>query len=127
MYRISDFIKNRTIRKSVELFNIANLSFGVECSFSLGKFENFIDNTYKLYEYNNEVFKYEEDIDTFLRYTIMKKVFNNKRRITIENILDSIWEVKTNDDLTPSSIEFNNGKTVSITAYKIKRKSGEIL
>lgn len=121
MYRISNFIKNRTIRKSVELFNIANISCGVYCDFSSGEFENFIDNTYNLYEYHNKVHQYEEDIDTFIRYTIMKKVSINKRKITIENILDSIWEVKTNDDLTPSSIGFNSAQVTSLAAYKIKK------
>lgn len=121
MYNISDFIKNRTIRKSVELFSIANISCGVNCEFSSGEFENFIDTTYDLYEYHNRIYQYEEDIDAFIRYTIMKKISNNKRKITIENILDSIWEVKTNDNLTPSSIGFNSAQVTSLAAYKIKK------
>ncbi len=121
MYNISDFIKNRTIHKSVELFSIARISFGISCDFSSAEFEKLIDEIYKLYEYHNDIYKYEEDIDIFLRYTIMNGIRNGRKKITSEDILDSIWEVKTNRNLNPSSIGLNSGKIVSIAAYKIKK------
>ena len=57
MYNISDFIKNRTIHKSVELFSIARISFGISCDFSSAEFEKLIDEIYKLYEYHNDIYR----------------------------------------------------------------------
>ncbi len=121
MHNISDFIKSRTIRNSVELFSAAHFSYGVNCDFDSGKFENFINNTYSIYEYHNEIYKYEKDMGTFLGHAIATSIEKGKKRITIEDILDSIWEVKTSDTITNGSEKASSNKVISSASYKIKK------
>ncbi len=91
-------IKNNTFRDSVELFDTYSSFYNVKFDFSYNEFENFINNLYMLYEDHKEIYKYRSDMQQFLLYAIDNKTKCSKKIITLEDILDSIYEIKTNKD-----------------------------
>ena len=120
MYYIETVIKNKTIYDSLDLFGKAKSLYGISYSFSMKNFENFAINLFDIYKYNNEIYKYRQDVRIFLEHAIVSNIEKGKKILTLEDISDSIWNVKTNSDK-------DNCRILSVPLYKIKKMQEEII
>ena len=98
IYEYSKIIKNNTYNDGINLFNIIPYFYNVELVFSANEFRNFLNNLYNIYEYHNEIYKYRDDVKKYLIHAINSKQKSDNKKLVIEDILDSIWEVKTSED-----------------------------
>ena len=113
MYYIETVIKNKTIYDSLDLFGKAKSLYGISYSFSMKNFENFAINLFDIY-------KYRQDVRIFLEHAIVSNIEKGKKILTLEDISDSIWNVKTNSDK-------DNCRILSVPLYKIKKMQEEII
>lgn len=120
MYYIETVIKNKTIYDGLDLFGKAKSLYGISYSFSMKNFENFAINLFDVYKYNNEIYKYRQDVRIFLEHAIVSNIEKGKKILTLEDISDSIWNVKTNSDK-------DNCRILSVPLHKIKRMQEEII
>lgn len=98
IYEFGKVIKEKVISNSMKLICDASNSYGINFDFEFSDFVRLSDNLYNVYEYKQEVYKYEQDMDVFLTFTIINSVETGKENVKIEDILDTIYEVKTTDE-----------------------------
>ncbi len=109
MYYIKDTIQNKTMGDSIKFFSEIYFLYGIETKFTYKKFENFISNLYDIYQFRGEIYKYREDVRLFLGNALIITIMEGRTNITIENILDSIWDIKSKAEVG-SNLSFNNSK-----------------
>ena len=114
MYYFESVIKNKTIYDGFDLFGRAKSLYGISYSFSMKNFENFANNLFDIYKYNNEIYKYSEDVHIFLEHAIVSNIEKGKKILTLEDIRDSIWNIKTNSDK-------DNCRILSMPLHKVKK------
>lgn len=114
MYYFETVIKNKTIYDGLYLFGRAKSLYDISYDFSMKSFESFANDLFDIYKYNNEIYKYSEDVHIFLEHAILSNVEKDKKRLTLEDIRDSIWDVKTNSDK-------DNCRILSVPLHKIKK------
>ena len=93
----SDLIKSKVISNSVGFLGDISSNYGISYDFSYADFVKFNNNLFSMYEYKKEIYKYEEDMEMFLIATMIDSIENNKKKISIEDILDGIFLVRTSN------------------------------
>ena len=97
IYNFSDLIKSKVIANSVGFLYDISIDYDISYEFSYTEFVRFNNNLFSMYEYRKDVYKYEEDMKFFLIATMIDAKENNKKKISIEDILDGIFLVRTNN------------------------------
>ena len=119
MYCFENIIKNKCISDGFNLLAHAKFLYGMTYDFGTRDFENFTSNLFDVYKYHNEIYKYSDDMHTFLEHAIVANIESGKRVLTLEDIRDAIWSINSNNE--------DNCKVVSATLHKIKRRQVEMV
>lgn len=72
--------------------------YGFCLDFSKEQFRKLNHNIYLLYQMNQKIYEYPEDMKFILMNSILKNIKEEKKRLKSEDILDSIWDITVNKE-----------------------------
>lgn len=102
-----DLIVKKAISKNLDIIGDASLVHGIATSFSKREFFDFHYDVFDIYEYHNEVYKYMEELELSIIVALENNIYNHKK-LSLEDIRDGIFYVKTVDDNKFSNIRVFN-------------------
>lgn len=94
---LEDRKKEKVYNNSILYFSYVSYLYEIEIDITRRNFKKFNDVLFDIYKRKNEIYKYENDMVLFLETAVSNTVSNNKKRLNLETILDSIFEIKTNN------------------------------
>ena len=89
--------QDKVYESSVRFLKNTSAFYEIDYDFSLDRFRNLHNNLYDIYKYENKIYRYQEDVELFLKMTFFDAINSNKKSIKISDILDGIFICKTND------------------------------
>lgn len=112
VYRYKDIIKNDVYNYGINLINYASELYGINFDFGCEKYKKFLNDMWSTYKYKQEIYNYKQEMKDILDYAIATNMEKNKKIVTIVDLIDSIYEIKTNS--------VKDEKIVNMALYKVK-------
>lgn len=90
-------IETEIFYESVALLDEA-CYYGFYLEFSKEQFRKLNHNIYLLYQINQNIYGYQEDMKYIIMNSLLKNLKDSRKNLKSEDILDSVWDIHVNKD-----------------------------